>query len=73
MTLDALQLEVQNEENKVEAAEVHFQDEVEKLQAKYEELSKEKEDAMAKVKTGGLGLMKSVMKSMAAPEKKDEL
>ena len=73
MTVEALEKEVATEMAKIEEAEVKFEDEVNKLQQKYEELSKEKETAVAKVKAGGLGLMKSVIKSMTAPEKKDEL
>ena len=73
MTVEALEKEVATEMAKIEEAEVKFEDEVNKLQQKYEELSKEKETAVANVKAGGLGLMKSVIKSMTAPEKKDEL
>ncbi len=61
------------EEEKMEAAEKNFGEEVEKLQAKYEELSKEKDDAIRAIKDAGLGLLKSVLRSKEAPEAKDEL
>lgn len=73
MSVDDLKAEVEKEEGKIEDAEATFEAEVQKLQEKYEQLSKEREDAVAAVKAGGLGLMKSVMKSKEAPEAKDEL
>jgi len=60
------------EEKKLADAEETFKEEVQKLQKKYEELSKEKEDTMAAVKASGLGLMKSV-KSSKAKAGSDEL
>jgi len=72
MTLTALEDEVQKEEQKIEEALKSFEEEVEKLQSKYESLNAEKEQQIAAVKNGGLGLMKSVIKNMSA-EKKDEL
>jgi len=47
------------EEAKLTAAEDLFRTEVEKLQAKYQQLMKEKEDTEAAVKASGLGLMKA--------------
>jgi len=41
-------------------AEDTFKSEVEKLQAKYESLTKEKDDTIANVKKSGLGMLKSV-------------
>lgn len=73
MSVDDLKAEVEKEEGKIEDAEATFEAEVQKLQEKYEKLSQEREDAVAAVKAGGLGLMKSVMKSKEAPEAKDEL
>lgn len=73
MTLEALQEEVKKEEEKIAEAEATFEAEVEKLQAKYESISKDKEDVLAGIASAGMGLMKSVIKSKAAPEEKDEL
>ncbi|KAL3772906.1 hypothetical protein ACHAW5_007132, partial [Stephanodiscus triporus] len=61
------------EDGKMKAAEKKFEEEVEKLQARYEQLSKEKDDAIAGIKAAGLGLLKSILRSKAAPEPKDEL
>ena len=72
MTIEALEDEVQKEEQKIEEALKSFEEEVEKLQSKYESLNAEKEQQIAAVKNGGLGLMKSVIKNMST-EKKDEL
>jgi protein disulfide-isomerase A6 len=47
-------------EKKLEDAESTFKSEVEKLQANYEKLVKEKDDTIAAVKKGGLGVLKSV-------------
>jgi len=41
-------------------AESNFKSEVEKLQATYEKLQKEKDDTIANVKSSGLGMLKSV-------------
>ena len=71
-SINALEDEVQKEEQKIEEALKSFEEEVEKLQSKYESLNAEKEQQIAAVKNGGLGLMKSVIKNMS-PEKKDEL
>jgi len=47
-------------EKALEDAESTFKSEVEKLQAKYESLMKEKDETIANVKSSGLGLLKSV-------------
>merc|ERR1711977_784068 len=47
-------------EKKLSDAEDTFKSEVEKLQAKYESLVKEKDETIASVKKGGLGMLKSV-------------
>jgi len=47
-------------EQKMEDAESTFKSEVEKLQASYEKLVKEKDDTIANVKKSGLGMLKSV-------------
>ena len=48
---------------KVEEAEETFKSELKKLQAKYESLQKEKDETIAAVKKGGLGMLKSVKAS----------
>mmetsp|Transcript_191 Transcript_191/g.439 ORF Transcript_191/g.439 Transcript_191/m.439 type:complete len:219 (+) Transcript_191:139-795(+) len=73
MTLDELVAEVEKEEEKVEEANMTFDQEVEKLQEKFEQLSAEKDAKIAEVVASGLGLAKSVLKSKEAPEVKDEL
>jgi protein disulfide-isomerase-like protein len=74
MTMDALETEVAKEEEKIMAAEMKFEEEVQKLQDKFEELSKEKDEAIMAVKASGLGLMKSVLTSKDLEDGgKDEL
>ena len=74
MSVEELSTEVAKEEKKSKDAEDKFEEEVGKLQAKYEELTKEKDDAIAEIKAAGLGLMKTVLKSKEpVTEKKDEL
>jgi hypothetical protein len=73
MSKEDLSAAVEEEEGKMEAAEKIFEAEVEQLQAQYEQLSTEKDEAIAGIKAGGLGLLKSVLRSKEAPEQKDEL
>lgn len=73
MSVEELSTEVAKEEKKSKDAEDKFEAEVGKLQAEYEELSKEKDDAIAEIKAAGLGLLKTVLKSKEVLEKKDEL
>jgi len=63
-----LDAKIKEKEEEQAAAEKKFTDEVDKLQKHYQELQKEKEDAVEAVKTSGLGLMKSV-KAHAASSK----
>eukprot|EP00811_Abedinium_folium_P005363 NODE_14940_length_1076_cov_23.237092.p2 GENE.NODE_14940_length_1076_cov_23.237092~~NODE_14940_length_1076_cov_23.237092.p2 ORF type:complete len:168 (+),score=61.14 NODE_14940_length_1076_cov_23.237092:93-596(+) len=65
-----LEEKVDVESAKIEVAEKHFTDEVQKLQDRYGELEKEKAAAIQAVKDSGLGIMKSVL---AAKPAKDEL
>jgi len=51
---------IKAEEKKLSDAEENFKAEVGKLQKRYEQLQKEKEEAQQAVKDAGLGLMKSV-------------
>lgn len=66
---------IKAKEKEISDAEANFKAEVEKLQKKYEELSKTKEDAIKAVKDSGLGMMKSVKAHMAKGGKaaKDDL
>ena len=74
MSVDDLEAAVEEKMVKIDEAEKTFDDEVEKLQQKYESLEKERQAAVDAVKSSGLGLMNSVLKSkVAAEEGKDEL
>jgi len=55
-----LDAKITGEEKKLEDAETNFKAEVEKLQATYEKLSKDKDETIANVKKSGLGVLKSV-------------
>jgi len=63
---------IKEEEKKISDAEENFKTEVEKLQKQYNELSTTKDTAIADVKAGGLGLMKSVQ-AAAGKKGKEEL
>ena len=75
MSVEDLEAAVEEKMQLIDDAEKNFDDEVEKLQQKYESLEKERSEAVAAVKASGLGLMNSVLKSKdaAAAEGKDEL
>lgn len=60
MPMDELEALITTEEDKMADAEKTFTDEVSKLQAAYEQLTKDKDETIAAVKASGLGLMKSV-------------
>merc|ERR1711998_264837 len=70
MSASDLDAKIKEKEDEQKAAEKKFTDEVDKLQKRYQELQKEKEDALEAIKASGLGLMKSVK---AAAAKKAEL
>jgi len=57
---DELDKKISEGEASMTGAEDTFKSEVEKLQAKYESLMKEKEETIANVKSSGLGMLKSV-------------
>jgi hypothetical protein len=57
---DDLAAKITEGEKALEDAESNFKSEVEKLQAKYESLQKEKDETIANVKKSGLGMLKSV-------------
>merc|ERR1712094_137457 len=54
---------IKGKEKEQENAESTFTSEVEKLQKKYEELSKKKDETLANIKKSGLGTMKAVKAS----------
>jgi hypothetical protein len=58
-----LAAKIAEKEKEGKDAEKTFESEVEKLQKRYQELQKEKEEALEAVKESGLGLMKSVQAS----------
>jgi len=68
---DDLAAKITEKEKLVTDAEALFKEEVEKLQATYGKLQKEKEATIAAVKDSGLGLMKAVR--AGAQKKKEEL
>merc|ERR1719473_2078093 len=72
MGVDELKALIDGQEEELKAIEVEFKKSVEGLQKLYEGYTKEKEEKMAQLKEGGLGLMKSVKASKKA-EAKDEL
>jgi len=55
-----LDAKIKEGEDSLTAAEDTFKSEVEKLQATYEKLMKEKDETIANVKKSGLGMLKSV-------------
>merc|ERR1711990_565885 len=63
LSAEDLDKKIAEGEKKMEDAESTFKSEVEKLQAKYESLQKEKDETIAAVKKGGLGMLKSVKAS----------
>lgn len=60
MSASDLAAAIEEGNDKIEAAEKNFKDEVSKLQKKYEKLQKNKEATIDEVKASGLGLMKAV-------------
>jgi len=66
-----LDTKITAEEKKIEDAESNFKAEVEKLQATYEKLSKDKDEAIANVKKSGLGMLKSVRAHKKSGGKKE--
>merc|ERR1719453_1516515 len=70
MSAGDLDAKIKEKEEEQKAAEKTFSEEVDKLQKRYQELQKEKDEALEAIKSSGLGLMKSVK---AANAKKAEL
>lgn len=76
MGVEALDEKVKALEKQITDAESTFEKELKKLQNKYQDLQKEKEDTVAAAKSQGLGMMKSVRAHLQAggdAEEKDEL
>jgi hypothetical protein len=72
MSADELDAAITEAEGGLKTAEETFKAAVEKLQKSYEGLMKTKDDEIAAIKGGGLGMMKSV-KAAAGSAKKEEL
>jgi hypothetical protein len=70
MSASDLDAKITEKEEEQKTAEKTFTDEVDKLQKRYQELQKEKDETLEAIKASGLGLMKSVK---AAASKKAEL
>jgi len=64
MGKDGLQEVIEKGEQQIQDAEQTFKDEVSKLQAAYEKLMQEKDDAIAAAKASGMGMAKSVLASL---------
>ena len=64
---------VSDGEKKISDAEVGFKLELEKLQKRYEDLTRNKEETIAAVKENGLGLAKAVLAYRERTEAKQEL
>jgi len=62
MSDDDLKAAIKEKEDSIAAEEKNFSEEVDKLQARYEELSKAKDAKIAEIKKGGLGVLNSVCK-----------
>lgn len=65
MSPDDLAAAISKEEEKLTAADELFKTEVGKLQAKYEQLMKDKDETEASVKDAGLGLMRACKAAQA--------
>merc|ERR1719379_373682 len=63
MSADDLNAAIEEKEQIIKDAEQTFEDELEKLQNKYKQISEDKDNAIAEVKASGLGLMKAVKAS----------
>eukprot|EP00928_Gymnodinium_smaydae_P070642 TRINITY_DN54442_c0_g1_i1.p2 TRINITY_DN54442_c0_g1~~TRINITY_DN54442_c0_g1_i1.p2 ORF type:complete len:174 (-),score=76.65 TRINITY_DN54442_c0_g1_i1:50-571(-) len=60
MPLADLSSEIEQKKGEIKAAEEKFEAAVKELQAKYEQLNKEKTETIADIKKAGLGLMQAV-------------
>jgi len=74
MSAEELEKQIVDKKAEIQTAEETFEAEVKKLQDRYSELQKEKEEAVAGVKKSGLGLMQAVQAhAKKSAEKKEEL
>jgi len=73
LSAEDLDAKIAKGDKEIADAESHFKKEVEKLQAAYQKLMSDKDDTIEKVKTSGLGLMKSVLAAKQKAGDKDEL
>jgi len=64
MGVEALEAKVKELTDKIEKADETFNTELKKLQEKYEQLQKDKEETIAAAKGEGLGMMKTVLASL---------
>jgi len=72
--LDTLEAEIKELDDSIKNAEEHFETELKKLQATYEQLQKDKDAAVEAAKGKDLGLMKTVRTHLQAKAgKHDEL
>lgn len=60
LSMEVLETQIAEGDMKIENAETFFQEELEKLQNRYQDLMTKKDDIVASVKSSGLGLQKSV-------------
>jgi len=71
---EELSSKIEEKQKALKEAEQTFESEVKQLQAKYEQLQKDKDAAVAEIKASGLGLMLSVQAAAnRGTEKKEEL
>jgi len=71
LSASELDAKIKEKDGESAAAEASFKTQVDALQKKYEQLSKDKDEALEAVKESGLGLMKAVKANMG--KKNDEL
>uniref|UniRef100_A0A7S2YEL3 Thioredoxin domain-containing protein n=1 Tax=Entomoneis paludosa TaxID=265537 RepID=A0A7S2YEL3_9STRA len=65
LSAEEISTKITAEQAKLDAAEENFKAEVQKLQETYQKLTEEKDAILAGVKSGGLGLLKSVQAAKA--------
>merc|ERR1712060_202795 len=70
MPADELTKQIEEKKATIKTAEETFESEVKALQAKYEQLQKDKDATIAEVKKSGLGLMQAVAAAAAKSEEK---
>jgi len=73
MSADDLAKEIETKKGEIKAAEDTFSEEVKKLQDTYQQLQKDKDEAVANVKKSGLGLMQAVQAHAKKSGGKSEL